>query len=118
MEFADALERFGFRRADERVMGRSTDLYIARPNRFMTYTVHDHDDGSAIFTWEFAIADYLAERGLQVGTAESDNQFLYPRSDVRGAQDAAWLTGAIGQTEAMLSSVRLEDPERTSRDPG
>jgi hypothetical protein len=65
-----------------------------------------------LFTWEFAIADYLAERGLQVGTAESDNQFLYPRMDVRGPQDAAWLTAAIGQTEAMLSSVRLLEPDR------
>ena len=78
----------------------------------MTYMVHAYAYGSALFTWEFAIADYLAERGLQVGTAESDNQFLYPREDVRGSQDGVWLTGAIERTEGLLSSVRLNDPDR------
>jgi hypothetical protein len=113
VEFREALEKFGFRRADERGMIRGADLYLASPNRFMTYMVHAYRDGSALFTWEFAIADYLKERGLQVGTAESDNQFLYPRQDVRGDQDGAWLAAAIDRTEAMLSAVHLQDPERS-----
>ncbi len=112
MEFLEALDRFGFKANEERGLGRGQRLYTSSPNRFMTYMVHVFDDGSAIFTWEFAIADYLAERGLQVGTAEADNQFMYPRFEVRGAQDAAWLTAAIEQTEAALSSVRLDRPDR------
>jgi hypothetical protein len=112
VEFAEALDRFGFRPGEDRGMARGQEVHVATPNRFMTYMVHAYPDGSALFTWEFAIADYLAERGLQVGTAESDNQFLYPRQDVRGLQDGAWLTAAIGRTEAMLSSVHLSDPDR------
>jgi len=110
--FIEALERAGFRRGPSQGVGRDRALWTATPNRFMTEMVHVYPDGTALFTWEFAIADYLAERGLQVGTAESDNQFLYPREDARGPQDPAWLTAAIGQMEALLSSVRLDHPDR------
>ena len=112
MEFREALERFGFRESEERAFGRGRRPFTATPNRFMTYMVHVDDDGSALFTWEFAIADFLAERGLQVGTAEADNQFLYPRADIRGPRDGAWLTAAIERTEAVLSSLRFDHPDR------
>ena len=78
----------------------------------MTYMVHAYEDGTAIFTWEFAIADLLAERGIQVGSPESLNQFMYPTEDVRGRQDGTWLTGAIEATEALLSSIRFDRPGR------
>jgi hypothetical protein len=110
-DFVEALERAGFRRSPSQGVGGDRELWTAAPNRFLTEMVHVYRDGTALFTWEFAIADYLAERGLQVGTAEADNQFLYPREDARGRQDAAWLTAAIGQAEALLSSVRLDRPD-------
>jgi hypothetical protein len=47
-----------------------------------------------------------------VGTAEADNQFLYPREELRGPQDGAWLSSAIERTEAVLGSIRLGDPDR------
>lgn len=112
MEFREALARLGFRRTQDRGFARGAELYTAEPNRFMTYMVHVYGDGTALFTWEFAIADYLAERGLQVGTAEADNQFLYPREELRGPQDGAWLSSAIERTEAVLGSIRLGDPDR------
>ncbi|HXF36126.1 MAG TPA: hypothetical protein VNO17_02970 [Actinomycetota bacterium] len=73
MDFAEALARFGFRPADERAGGDAV-LYVARPNPYMTYMVHAYEDGTALFTWEFAIADYLATRGIQVGLDEALNQ--------------------------------------------
>jgi hypothetical protein len=112
VEFSEALERFGFHRADERGLSRGSELYTATPNAFMTYMVHAYDDGTALFTWEFAIVEFLRKHGLQVGSAEADNQFMYPRQDLRGPQDAAWLTSAIEQTGAALSSLRFDDPER------
>ena len=39
------------------------------------------------------------------------NQFMFPRQDDRGPQDAAWLAGAIERAEALLSSVRFDVPE-------
>ena len=53
--------RHGFRENDERGVGSTrSQQFVATPNRFMTYSVHAYDDGTAIFSWEFAIADYLA----------------------------------------------------------
>ena len=111
MDFDGALTTLGFALSQERAFGaRGAKLYEARPNQFMTYTVHALDDGTAIFSWEFALGDYLAGRGLQVGSDEALNQFVFPRQDLRGSQSGAWLIGAIEQTEAMLSTIRLDRP--------
>ena len=112
MEFAEALDRFGFRLREERgFVGKDAHLYVAQPNPFMTYTLHVYADGTAIFTWEFALADFLATRGIQVGSDEALNQFMYPREDFRGQQDGTWLTAAIERTEAMLADLRFDRPE-------
>ena len=112
MDFAEALAKLGFRASEERAFGgRGTTLYEAHPNAFMTYSVHAFDDGRAMFTWEFALGDYLAGRGLQVGSDETLNQFVFPREDLRGPQDGAWLVGAVERTEAMLSTIRFDRPE-------
>jgi hypothetical protein len=109
MEFADALRRFGFATDSQRSIGRGdAELFTAQPNPFLTFNVYAYRDGSAMFSWEFALGEYLAARGIQVGSDETLNQFMYPRDDLRGAQDAAWLAGAIEQTEAMLASLRFD----------
>ena len=111
MDFEDALGSLGFRRGEKRAFGSGAVIYESQPNAFMTYTVQALDDGSAIFSWEFALGEYLAGRGLQVGSDEALNQFVFPREDLRGEQSGAWLASAIEQTEAMLSSIRLDQPE-------
>jgi len=110
MNFEDALADLGFQRSDARAT-RGASLYSAGPNRFMTYSVHVYEDGTALFSWEFAIADYLATKGIQIGSDEALNQFVFPREDIRGPQDSAWLVGAIDRTEASLRELRFHDPE-------
>ena len=110
MEFEDSLRELGFRPAEER-FGRDARLFRADPTRFLTYWVHVYPDGAALFTWEFAIADYVATKGMQVGSGESLNLFLYPVEDERGPQDAAWLAGALDRTEDRLRSLRFDAPE-------
>ena len=110
MDFEEALSTLGFRLGEQRAFGGGARLYEAHPNAFMTYTVQASDDGTAIFSWEFALGEYLAERGLQVGSDEALNQFVFPREDLRGQQTGAWLAGAIEQTQTMLSSIRLDQP--------
>ena len=66
---------------------------------------------SSGFSWEFAIAEFAAARGLQVGSDEHLNTFLYPRSDDRGPQDGAWLASRLERTEALLRSLSFLDPE-------
>ena len=117
MEFAEALEQLGFRPSDERRVGRRAgSLYVATPNEYMVYMVHAYEDGTALFTWEFAIAEYLATMGLQLGSDEALNLFLYPREDISGSQGAAWLADAIETTERRLASVRLDGPDGDAAD--
>jgi hypothetical protein len=111
MEFQEALERFGFRLREERGFGRGTHLHIANPNRYLTYMVHVYPDGTAIFSWEFALGEYLLTKGIQAGSDETLNQFAYPREEIRGPQDGTWLTSAIERTEAMLGDLRFDRPE-------
>ncbi|MBA3363028.1 MAG: hypothetical protein H0T07_01335 [Actinobacteria bacterium] len=111
MEFDEALARFGFHPREERGFGSGAQLHVAQPNRYLTYTVHVYRDGSAIFSWEFALGEYLVTKGIQVGSDETLNQFAYPREEIRGPQDGTWLTSAIERTEAMLADLRLDRPE-------
>ena len=110
MDFEEALSALGFRLGEQRAFGGGARLYESHPNAFMTYTVQAFDDGTAIFSWEFALGEYLAGRGLQVGSDEALNQFVFPREDLRGQQSGAWVVSAIEQTEALLSSIRLDQP--------
>jgi hypothetical protein len=104
VDFEEALARQGFREVQER---RGVRFFSASPSEFLTYWVHAQPGGSALFTWEFAIAEYMATLGLQVGSDEHLNTFLFPREDVRGPQEPAWLAAQIERTEALLRSVTL-----------
>jgi hypothetical protein len=109
VDFAEALARQGFEAEIE--SPRGVRVYNAHPNRFLTYTVQTFEDGGALFTFEFALGEYLATKGIQVGSDEALNQFAYPRQDIRGTQDAAWLASAIEQAEGLLADVRLDRPD-------
>ena len=109
MEFDASLERMGFHPEDR--PRRGSRAWSREANRFLTYWVHAYADDTALFTWEFAIADYLTTRGLLVGSSESLNTYMYPREDARGPQDAAWLAGALDAAEATLASIRFDQPE-------
>jgi hypothetical protein len=67
--------------------------------------VHVQTDGTALFTWEFAIGEYMSTLGLQVGSDEHLNTFLFPREDTRGPQEPAWLAAQVERTEALLRSI-------------
>jgi hypothetical protein len=110
MDFHEALARLGFALAQDRP-SRGLQTYTASPNRYLSYWVHVYEDGSALFTWEFAITDYLLEKEIQLGSSETLNTFMFPAEDQRGPQDAAWLAHVIEITEARLRSLDLANPE-------
>jgi hypothetical protein len=106
--FEATLTGFGFALDRE---SRGVRHYARRPTPFLTYWVQAHPDGTALFTWEFAIGEYAAGMGLQVGSDEHLNTFLFPREDSPGPQDPAWLAAQLERTEALLRSISLLDPE-------
>ena len=107
MGFEEALAKLGFNLATGR-SPRGAQTYVAEPNSYLTYTVQAFDDGTALFTWEFAVGEYLRTKGIQFGSDETLNQFAYPREDDRGPQDGAWLSSAIERAEAQLASIRFD----------
>ena len=113
MDFAEALERLNFAPAEQRT-AREAQLYRRDPNRFLTFWLHVYPDGTALLTWEFAIIDYLATKGMQIGSSEALNLFLFPAEDERGSQDPAWLAGALDRVEERLRSLRFDAPEDDS----
>lgn len=109
MGFEEALARFGFRQASGRTQ-RGVRVWVAEPNPYLTYTVQAFDDGTALFSWEFAVGEYLRTKGIQFGSDETLNQFAFPREDERGSQDGAWLVACIERAEAQLASLRFDRP--------
>lgn len=107
MEFEEALGELGFAFDRE---SRGIRHYAHRPNTYLTYWLQVGEDGTALFTWEFAIAEYAATLGVQVGSDEHLNTFLFPKEDVRGPQDAAWLAAQLERTEAVLKAFSLAEP--------
>jgi hypothetical protein len=109
MDFEEALATLGFHPARGRT-AKGVQVLSAEPNPFLTYTVQAFDDGTALFSWEFAIGEYLRTKGIQFGSDETLNQFAFPREDERGPQDDAWLIGCIERAQAQLASVRFDRP--------
>jgi len=112
VDFDEAAQALGFRPRQGRNAGTAgAKVLESKPNAFMTFVLQLYTDGTALFTWEFALGEYLALRGIQMGSDETLNQFVYPREDLRGPQESSWLVSAIEQTEAMLAEVDLAHPD-------
>jgi hypothetical protein len=106
MAFDDELALLGYRRGQERRDGTRT-FSLAR-NRFLTYWLHvPSDEGPALFTWEFAIGEYMDEYGLQVGANEPLNQYLFPQVDTEVPQDMAEVVKVMERTEAMFAGMNF-----------
>ena len=110
MEFEEALAGLGFTVSEERA-ARRVRAFAASPNRYLTVWVHALDDGTALFTWEFAVADYLSSRGILLGSAEALNLFMYPAEDRTGPQDAAWVADEMARMEGELAAIDFASPE-------
>jgi hypothetical protein len=110
VSFEDDLATLGFRPETGR-SPRGVRIFTSHPSPFLTFTVQAFEDATALFTWEFAVGEYLSTKGLQLGSDETLNQFLFPRSDDRGPQDVAWVASQIEKAEQTLASVRLDRPD-------
>ena len=107
MAFDDDLKLVGFRLAQQRRDGVRT--FALSRNRYLTYWLHVPvaEDGPALFTWEFAIGEYMNEYGLQVGSNEPLNQYLFPQTDTDVGQDLGDVVKAMERTEAMFSGMNF-----------
>jgi len=107
--FDDELRVVGFQPTQTRRDGAVA--WSLTRNRHLTYWLHvPADGGEALFTWEFAIGEYMDEYGLQLGTNEPLNQFLFPQADRVVPQELAEVLKAIEQTEATFAGMDFGAP--------
>ena len=107
MSFEDALRDLGFSFSRR---GRGGETWEHRATPSLTHYVQLLEDGSALFTWEVAIGELMAAHGLQVGSDEHLNTFLFPREDARGPRDAAWVSAQMDAAEERLRGISLLGP--------
>lgn len=100
--FEDELESLGFRSHTRAASG--TLVWVLEFNSYLTFTLHDHHD-MVMFTWVFALGEFLETKGWVIGSGETSFHELYPGHDVR-------LPAEIGAVEAeitrTLHTLRLD----------
>jgi hypothetical protein len=109
MSFEEDLRALGFRAVEQR---RGVLQYALRSTPYLTYWVHwEPDDHSVLFTWELALGEYLAKRGLQLGSNEELNTFLFPQHDARGPDETTFVVGEMERVEQLLGSLNFVSPD-------
>lgn len=104
-EFEADLQALNFRLVQQRA-STGVRQYAREESQWLTFWVHwDPRDGSVLFTWELALGEFMSDRGLQVGSNEELNSFLYPKYDARGEADIAFVVQELDRAEAVLRSV-------------
>jgi len=108
--FAADLEALGFRHLGQNRQGEIT--YEKTANRFLTYHVHwDPTTNEILFTWEFAIGEFFDARGMQIGSNESLNLFLFPQYDGKGPAELAFVAGELDRAEQLFRKINFIDVE-------
>lgn len=103
--FHDDLESLGFHLTQS---SRRGSQYAMTATRYLTYWVHwDAEEGTALFTWELDIGEFMHDRELQIGANEKLNLFLFPQYDARGPADVAFVARELDRAEALLRSIDM-----------
>lgn len=104
--FLSDLEALGYRLVQDRRTG--VFQYAMQATPYLTYWVHwDTGQATVLFTWEYAIGEFMSDNGLQIGANEELNQFLFPKHDARGAQDISFVVAEMDRVEQVLGTIDL-----------
>jgi hypothetical protein len=101
--FASDLEALGFRAVGQNRRGELT--YAKTANRYLVYNVHwDPEAEDVLFTWEFAVGEFFDAHGLQIGSNEALNLFLFPQHDAKGPPEIAFVAAELDRAEQIFRS--------------
>ena len=104
MSFRSELEAMGFELVQT---NRGSERYTARGNRYLVLWVYTSPDGTAEFTWEYALGEYLKDHGFAVSVQDELSLMVFPTTDLRGPAEIVWITEQVAAAEAQLSSIDL-----------
>ena len=108
--FDSDLKALGFRVVGQNRKGIVT--YEKQANRYLVYHVHwNPEDPDVLFTWEFGIGEFFDARGMQIGSNEALNLFLFPQFDSKGPPDVAFIVAELDRAEQLLRSLDFVDAE-------
>lgn len=103
MTARDGLSEIGFGLMQESRDG--TRQYAKRANPYLVYWLVGRRDGTAELTWEFSLGQYLKDRGFAVSGQDELSLLLFPRDEIKGSFDVAWVASALEKAEAALASL-------------
>jgi hypothetical protein len=104
MSVVDELLDAGFELVGER---SGTQRYARRSNPYLQWWVVLPGDGTAELQWEFELGEYLKAKGFHVSVQDELSLLLFPRQEMRGPAEGAWIAQAIAGAELQLASVDL-----------
>jgi hypothetical protein len=108
--FQSDLEALGFRHVGQTRRGEIT--YEKNANRYLTYHVHwDPGTKDILFTWEFAVGEFFDARGMQIGSNEALNLFLFPQFDAKGPADLTFVAAELDRSEQIFRALNFVDAE-------
>jgi len=106
----DDLLALGFRVVEQ--TRRGDVQYTKQANRYLTYHVHwDPSQEEILFTWEFAVGEFFDHRGMQIGSNEALNLFLFPQYDARGPTDVSFIVTELDRVEQVFRALNFIDAE-------
>lgn len=88
-----------------------THRYARRSHPYLTMWVVLHRDGTAELQWELELGEYLLSKGFHVSVQDELSLLLFPRGEIRGPADPAWIASQIQEAEARLRAVNLATGE-------
>lgn len=104
--FEADLHALGFALVQQK--GSGVAQFSRAETAYLTYWVHwDVVAETVLFTWELGIGELMSSLGLQIGSHDELNEYLYPRHDAQGAQDIAFVVDEIDRVEKILRAVDL-----------
>ena len=106
----DDLLALGFRLVEQ--TRRGDVQYSKAANLYLTYFVHwDPGENEILFTWEFAVGEFFDHRGMQIGSNEALNLFLFPQYDSRGPTELSFVVGELDRVEQVFRGLNFIDAE-------
>lgn len=99
----DGLDDLGFGLVQQSRDG--TRQFAKRANDYLVYWLISKPDGTAELTWEFSLGQYLKDRGFAVAGADELTLLLFPREEVKGIFEVAWVAGALEAAQLALASL-------------
>ena len=104
MSLTTELQDLGFELVQS---SKGAERFTARGGQYLVLWLQTFPDGTAEFTYELALGQYLKDKGFAVSVQDELSLMIFPRTDIRGPAEIEWVRQQIEAAETQLASVDL-----------